>query len=166
MTQDEVKTLFTYEDDGRMRRIGGRKPYVGRGIGRDKRYLAWDYKRRTYYLHQLIYLYHFGFIPALIDHIDRNPRNNAIENLRACTNAENQYNALRKVNNKSGFKGVVQHKNCTLKKWQAKITVNKKVISLGYYATPEEASEVYAAAAGVYAGGFAHPNPNRKKNNG
>jgi hypothetical protein len=162
MDQTKVREMFVYEAEGLMRRIGGRVDYPGRRIGKDGRYLAWDYKGKTYYLHQLVWLYFNGYIPKIIDHINGDTKDNRIENLRECSCAQNQYNSPRKLNNKSGYKGVVEHKNCSVKKWQAKIVVNKKVVSLGYYASAEEAGEVYVKAAKAYAGNFAHPNPNQK----
>jgi hypothetical protein len=90
----------------------------------------------------------------MLDHIDGDPRNNRIENLRPCTNAQNQYNGPRKSHNKSGHKGVVFCKGYRLP-WRARIVVNKQVIELGHYATPEEAAAAYAEGAKQYAREFA-----------
>jgi hypothetical protein len=42
---------------------------------------------------------------------------------------------------------VVLHPNRTGKKWQARIGLNQRRISLGYYETKEEASRAYDLAA-------------------
>lgn len=126
-------------------------------------YLAWTTAKKKFYAHQIVWFIHHGRIPKLIDHINGDKEDNRIENLRACTPAQNQYNSPKKRNNKSGFKGVVEHKRCTKKKWQAKIVVDGTLNSLGYYETPEKAGAVYEAAARKYAGEFAHPNPNVRR---
>jgi len=163
MTYEEIREMFIYEPEtGMLRKVKNcRKPYPFSGIGKDARYLATRIyvkgKSKTFYLHRLVWMWHKGCWPERIDHIDGDPRNNRIDNLRECTTAQNQYNSKRKVNNRSGAKGVVFHKNCPRKPWQAKIVVNKKIISLGYFATVEEAAEAYRVAALKYAKEFAKP---------
>ncbi len=156
MTQDEVRTLFAYEPDtGMLRRVGGRVPYPWRGIGKERRYLAFSYgKGKSIYLHRAVWLWHHGSLPPMLDHVDGNAKNCRIENLRPCTPGQNQYNSPRKRNNKSGFKGVVYRRGYRLP-WQARITANGKPILLGRFATPEEASAAYAAGAVHVAGEFA-----------
>lgn len=160
MTQDEIRSMFDYEPDTGMlrRKVGGRKPYPWHGAGKDRRYLIHSYGRCSIYLHQAVWLYHHGSVPAMIDHINGDTRDNRIENLRECSNAQNQYNAPRKSNNKAGHKGVVFHRACRSRPWQAKIVVSGKVISLGYHATKEEAAAAYAVGAAKYAGEFARTN--------
>ncbi len=155
MTYDEVRRLFEYEPEtGQLRRVGGRVDYPWRGIGKDKRYLATTIGRKTYYAHRLVWLYHYGEFPTMVDHIDGDFRNNRIENLRLCTNAQNQYNSPRKSNNQSGYKGVAF---CTgyRNPWRARIIVNKQVVELGRYPTPEAAAAAYAEGAERYAKEFA-----------
>lgn len=158
--QETVRKFFRYERrTGMLRRVlGGRKPYPWRAMG--KGYLGTTFRGRLYYLHQLVWLYHRGYIPPMLDHRDGNKKNCKIGNLRECTNAQNQYNGPRKSNNRSGFKGVVRQ-NPTRKcrnPWHAKITVNGQIIGLGYYTTPEAASRAYFAGAKKYAGQFARSN--------
>lgn len=157
MTQAELQRLFAYEPDtGLLRRVsGGRVSYPWRNIGADGRYQATTVNGVTIYLHRAVFLYHHGYLPEVVDHKDRNTRNCRIENLREATHAENQYNSRRKLNNQSGAKGVVFHPKCRTKPWQAKIVVNKKVVSLGYYPTVALAAEAYAKGAAQYAGEFA-----------
>lgn len=157
MDTETLRRMFVYEPDtGMLRRVvGGRKPYPWSGIGKDRRYLRATVAGKCEYLHRLVWQYHKGSVPHMIDHIDGNPRNNRIENLRECTAAQNQYNTPRKANNKSGAKGVVFHAPCTGKPWHAKIVVDGKVRSLGYYKTVEEAAAAYAAGAEKFAKEFA-----------
>ena len=42
--------------------------------------------------HRITFFLHHGFMPETVDHIDGNPANNRIENLRAATLSENCFN--------------------------------------------------------------------------
>jgi hypothetical protein len=90
------------------------------------------------------------------DHKNNNPLDNRIENLRICTNSQNQMNTKVQINNTSGFKGVTWNK--IVKKWVAQIKLNNKLINLGYYIDPIDAARAYNAAALKYHGEFAHLN--------
>lgn len=79
-----------------------------------------------------------------IDHIDRDPGNNRIENLREATPGENQQNTSKKKNNKSGYTGVSWHKEA--KRWRAEITIKRVKRHLGCYDTPQEAADAYCRA--------------------
>ena len=58
--------------------------------------------------------------------------------------------------NKSGFRGVHFHKHN--KRWRAQIGYNYKLITIGYYDTPEEAARAYDAKAKELRGEFARLN--------
>ena len=72
-----------------------------------------------------------------IDHIDNNPKNNSISNLRYATLQENQFNQKLSKANTSGFKGV--RWNNRYKVWMARIKFNKKEIHLGSFQTKDDA---------------------------
>lgn len=84
-----------------------------------------------------------------VDHKDNNGLNNQKENLRTCTITENNRN--RKMNNKTGYRGV--QKNYT--GWVAQILIDKKVVHLGTFNSPEEAARSYDDAAKTYHGEYA-----------
>lgn len=85
--------MFVYEPQGNMRRIaGGRKAYPWRPIGKDGRYRACTINGVTHYRHRLIFQWHHGYVPLMVDHRDGDTLNDKICNLRECTNALNQYN--------------------------------------------------------------------------
>lgn len=151
-----LRIWFVYEESGTLRcLLPGREPYPWKPIGSNMAYLAGSFGPNKEYLHRLVWQYHNdGEVPAKIDHRDRDTRNNRIANLRDCTNAQNQYNSKRKANNRSGHKGVVRVTGYR-KPWKAKITVDKKIITLGYFDTVEEAAATYWEAAQHYAGEFA-----------
>jgi len=87
------------------------------------------------------------------DHRDLNGLNNQKLNLRVCTRAQNMQNTPVKSNSSSGLKGIVLHKSSGL--WGARIRVNGKVKSLGYFYTPEGAHAAYCKAAAEHHGEFA-----------
>lgn len=105
-----------------------------------------DYKHvcvnYTYMLvHRVIFLMHHGYLPHLIDHIDRDTTNNKIENLRDADKAINSWNRDIQSNNTSGYRGVSWNKNAG--KWHAYIKVSGKRRHIGLFNTPEEASIAY-----------------------
>ena len=77
-----------------------------------------------------------------IDHINRNSSDNRLENLRICTVQENNRNRVYR-NTKSGSQGVhIVRKNG--KVWyRARICVDGKRMSLGYFKTLDEAKRAY-----------------------
>jgi hypothetical protein len=94
--------------------------------------------KRYYLAHRLAWLHTYGRFPDRdIDHINRNPGDNRIENLRLATKGENQQNRSVSKNNKSGYSGV--HWEESAKKWVASIYLNNKVISLGRFKSKEDA---------------------------
>lgn len=76
-----------------------------------------------------------------IDHINRNPLDNRLENLRCVNRSENMLNKSVQKNSLSGYKGITLRKRKNYRKYQVRITVNKKSVSLGYFNTIEEALE-------------------------
>lgn len=118
-------------------------------IGTKPGYLRPD-KRRTitvnyvhYFEHELVWYMHKGYFAKQLDHIDRDPTNNTIENLREVTTQQNCYNRHLQVNNTSGYKGVSFRKDLKKKPWVAGIKVDGRRLSLGYYETAEEAARAY-----------------------
>ena len=75
----------------------------------------------------------------LVDHIDHNPRNNRICNLRVCTNAENCRNIKIRKDNSTGVTGVSRSSNGD--KWRARITLDGKEIHLGQFESFDSAVE-------------------------
>lgn len=96
------------------------------------------------------------------DHINGNGLDNRRVNLRVCTTRQNIANQQLSKNNTSGYKGVFKLKNCKKDIYQAKITVMRKDIYIGYYPTAELAAEAYNKAAIEYYGEFAYLNPLKK----
>lgn len=147
LTYEKVIEILRYEPEngvlerklksGRWKTCGNKpicRGYGHVGIG-GKLYLA----------HQLIWLLTYGEWPENdIDHRDRNPMNNKIENLRVVTRQENQHNHGLRRDNSSGYIGVSFNKQRN--KYHAQIALNGKRIFLGYYPTAEEAFTAYMLA--------------------
>jgi len=90
-------------------------------------------------VHRIIWMLHNDTYPDQIDHIDRNRKNNLIENLRAADNTLNQHNASMRKDNSSGVTGV-NYKNG---RYQARIQGNGVRIQLGTFDTLVEAANAY-----------------------
>jgi hypothetical protein len=148
ITYEEVKELFDYKDG----ELYWKKPlnstvrkrqYYASGDKAGKQhsagYIQITYQSKLYLAHRLIFLWHHGHLPRVLDHIDGDKHNNKIENLRAATHSENQFNRKMNSNNKSGYKGVTWNNEC--KKWQAVVSYQKKHFYLGMYKDIEDAAE-------------------------
>ena len=106
-----------------------------------------DGKWKMFYVHRLVCN---AFLENLdnkkvIDHIDNNPSNNNVKNLRWCSQKENLANQGKHKNNTTGFKGVAYHKPSN--KYRTQIRINDKIKHLGYFESAEEASRAYDAKA-------------------
>ena len=138
---------------------GGRRREPGDEAGRaDQRsgYINVGYKGKSYRAHRIAWYLYTGEDPGAmwIDHINGNPLDNRIVNLRKCHQPENRCNSRAKANSTSGLKGVYWCKKS--KKWRAQITKNKKVYKLGSYDDPQEAHIAYCIAAVQMHGDFAN----------
>jgi hypothetical protein len=89
--------------------------------------------------HRVIYYYHYGSLPVVIDHINQVKTDNRVSNLRESNYSLNAINHNNRSNNTSGFIGVCKTKEGT---WGAKIKKDKKDIWLGTYKTKIEAINV------------------------
>ena len=124
-----------------------RRDGYGRLSINDNRYLA----------HRVAWAMHHGAWPAQqIDHINGNPSDNRLVNLREVPNADNAKNARRARNNTSGVTGVTKHSLCD--KWVAQIYANGEAIYLGLFESFEDAVAARKAAEVKY--GF-HANHGR-----
>jgi hypothetical protein len=94
--------------------------------------------RVVYRSHRLAFLYMEGYFPEyLVDHIDRNPSNNAWTNLREVSNRCNCRNRKVTITNKSGVTGVFWY--AARNKWLATIKTIKKNTFLGYFTLKTDA---------------------------
>ena len=85
---------------------------------------------------RLIFYYVHGWLPPIIDHINRNRADDRIINLRPATKVENARNGGISKNNTSGYLGVCRGSGCNT--WRAHINVRGRQRT-AYFATKAEA---------------------------
>ena len=88
-----------------------------------------------------------------IDHIDGNPKNNSISNLRLATRSEQNMN---KVSGREGRPNKGVYKREYGNKWSAQIWLNGVCKNLGTYGSEAEAIEVRQSATKLFHGSFAN----------
>src|ERR1035437_153618 len=91
-----------------------------------------------------------------IDHINNNGLDNRKENLRGCTQTQNNANMKKQANTSSKYKGVSLFKRDN--KWRAKIDCNYICHHLGLYDSEESAALAYNKKAIELFGEFARLN--------
>jgi hypothetical protein len=141
ITTELLKEYFDYSEGNLIWQISKGRVKKGTIAGSPdgKGYIAVKINQKAYGLHRLIWLWHGLELSQQLDHIDRNPRNNRIENLRLATPSMNQWNTSKADG------GVSFHK--AAKKYRARIKIHNKEIYLGVYKTYDEAKKVRDEAA-------------------
>ncbi len=150
---DEIRRLFSYcPTTGQIRSKHDNKT---RGKRSSDGYLQVNIRGRLVMAHRLAWMLHHGEWPKkLIDHINGIPADNSISNLRLALPTENVANSKRRVDNKSGAKGVSYC--ATTKKWVAYLDFNGKRVLNKTCGTFDDAVQLRRAAAEHYFGHFAH----------
>lgn len=119
------------------------------------------YKKGKVYrfsLHRLVYSLFIGkLIEGLfIDHIDGNPSNNNLSNLRQVTPSQSSFNT-RPIKGTSKYKGVSYKSDRN--KWRVSIRIgNNERKHIGYFKCEVEAAEAYNEAAKKYHKEYANLN--------
>lgn len=142
LTQQLVKALFDYDPE---------TGYLiwtstGKVAGTvDVRYIKIGVHWKKFFAHQIVWLWHNGYMPNYIDHIDGNGYNNKIENLRECNQSQNMGNARW-----SEMRGIEKHG----RKWRVRICGGGWKRELGSYETLEEAIAARNVGYREYFGDF------------
>ena len=155
LTVNRLRVLLTYDTETgvfRWRERVGKKVRVGDVAGSvdHEEYILIGIDYRRYKAHRLAWLYVHGQWPVgQLDHINGNPQDNRISNLREATSRLNQENKRRgsKTSN-TGVLGVSRQSGS--KTFTAQITVAGKQIYLGSFATTKDAHEAYVRAKRKY----------------
>jgi HNH endonuclease/AP2 domain len=157
LTKEFLQNIFDYKDGdlywkqhkllkgklaGSKRNDGYKMVQINMGKGLYQRALT----------HRIIFMMHHGYMPEVVDHIDRDRSNNRIENLRECTFQENLWNQSVRKNTKSGHKGVYWNEQS--KNWAVYISVNKKLKYFGSSKDIEEAKKIADCARKQHRGDF------------
>ena len=103
-------------------------------------YLGFRVCGRVYGEHRLVWMFHNGFMPSMIDHVNGIRNDNRIENLRLATHSENICNSKLARNNTSGVKGVTWAKD--RQQWRVRITHANKPEWVGSFDSFEQACDV------------------------
>ena len=148
-SQEELRDIFEYTDDGQLwwnypgkrRRVDTPAGSINKVSG----YRRITFKSYPYYSHRLIYFWHTGEWPDVIDHINGDRADNRIENLRAVSQLANTHGARKPMKRSDdGLPGTTYSKRT--ERWIAQITVRGKYRYLGSYKTTEAAHAAYLAA--------------------
>jgi hypothetical protein len=123
------------------------------GSSDQKGYVRIFIDKKPYLAHRIIFAMHHGYLPEFVDHIDGNPANNVIKNLRPATFSENLQNSKLRASNTSGYKGVCW--DASINKWKVRVRCNKVRHTVGYFEDLELAGLVAQEAREKYHGQFA-----------
>lgn len=145
LSQDELKHLLDYNSGTGVftwRVKSSRKIRIGTvaGCERDDGYRVIKIVGRMFFAHRLAWLYVYGVWPKnIIDHMNGNPADNRIDNLRDVTAGENQQNQIR-------VKGYRRKRH----KWQALIHIDGVTHCIGTFHSNDEAHAAYLAAKKIH----------------
>jgi len=156
LSKEYLHELFEYRDGNLYWKVKkAHRVKIGDKFGchKEKGYSHGGIDGTNYLLHRLIYAWHHGEFPKYIDHIDNNPSNNNIENLRKANWSQNQCNKKLLKSNTSGYKGVtwVENRN----KWVVRVQANNKQHQIGYFDDLELAELVAIEARAKHHGQYA-----------
>lgn len=136
---------------GRIKSLKGRnelilKPCIHKGYKHVS--LCLKGKSKTISVHSLVAISFLNHIPdgynAVVDHIDNDKLNNAVNNLQIISQRENSTKDLFRKNHKSKYIGVSFHNG--KKRWFGYIVIEGKGYILGYVKSEQCASNLYLKA--------------------
>lgn len=146
MNMGHIREVLSYKPDEGVfiwlcdRKGGGARVGAIAGSRRPDGYVSIVVDQVKHYAHRLAWMFEVGSIPSWmeIDHIDHNPSNNRISNLRLVTKSENRHNRARDSRNKSGVNGVYWAPHA--KAWSVQVRHDRKTKHIGYFKSLEDAT--------------------------
>lgn len=151
LTAERLRLEYSYDPDaGLFTRVKSRRgTRVGYIAGSHQTHARWSISidKVRYKPHRLAWLYVYSELPTGdIDHINGNPLDNRIANLREVTHAQNMQNMRKaRIDSTSGLIGAMPHQG----RWRADLRVSGKKHFLGTFDTAQQAHLAYVAAKRV-----------------
>ena len=136
VTSNGLLVLYDKEDHALISKYTWRVAKTGK-----KFYVIADTKSgKPIYMHRLILGLKRGD-PRMSDHKNGCTVDNRRRNLRIATAKQNAWNVKKSKSNLNNYPGVVKHKSG---RYQARIRIGGKRVSLGYFDTAKQAARAYA----------------------
>lgn len=131
----KLNSLFYYRDGRLMNRVSRQRARADTPAGHlnSRGYVQIHFDGQSFWAHRLIWKLVHGYDPECIDHVNGDPSDNRVSNLRSVTHQGNARNRKRPKHNSSGKTGVQRGR---ADKWRAKIGGH----SLGSFDTFAEAA--------------------------
>jgi hypothetical protein len=141
MNKETVKHYFSYVGGHLIRNFTSGGSIAGSKVGskNDQGYEQVQIDGKKHKVHRLVFLYHYGYLPKNIDHINGFRDDNRIENLRKCSRSQNQMNEKLRPNNTSGIKGVSWCKSA--ERWRARVQAYGQVKYVGNFKSRAKAEQ-------------------------
>ena len=152
----EAKYRLKYDpDSGKLFWAGDNKYHPrlqGKQAGARKNgYIVIKLSGSAYKAHRIAWYLMTGEQPEMIDHINGDGEDNRFHNLRQVNYLSNMKNHGKKVSGSGLPCGV---RSTTSGRYQARLTVDYRVLHLGCYACPQEAEAVYLNARSKHYGEY------------
>lgn len=148
----EGSVLVWKRNAGRVKKVGDPVGFSTRKAGHRNVYLTINGKLFCFVYARVVWLLHYGEWPTQeIDHIDCNPQNDAIENLRQASRSENNRNTRGRMN--KVCKGTFKDKRTG--KWHCQVQLLGKVYGRYGFDTEQQAYEARMVLAKDLHGEFA-----------
>jgi hypothetical protein len=146
LTQEYLKSILRYDPETGLftwaKKIPHSKSIAQAGGLCSQKYWRIKINKRSYKAHRLAWLYVYGAMPdGQIDHINGIRSDNRMVNLRQAQASDNALNRTLVAKSTSGMLGVTYRK--TSHTYVARLQVNGKRITIGYYDCPQKALQAY-----------------------
>lgn len=148
----ESPSALRWRHSGRGRRLG-----LGAGALDPRGYWKVRVGGRLWYAHRIVWALQHGADPgdAQIDHINGDPSDNRLDNLRLATSQQNAWNRRHPPHGASRFRGVYLDRRAMARPWYSQIAVGSETLHVGVFRCETAAALAYDRAARRLRGPFA-----------